>query len=148
MASREKKVDDLIPTAVEAMNKVGIIKILNSDGTGKYLPKEYRGKIASFGAAVVTGSLISAVSLFSDPNKPTSSNLMKAIYYVLKDVANSEQMNDFTGKPDQLYNYIVENRSDQKKVKVEILKAATALKLAMRLYPTEKPKEEGGNAGE
>ena len=56
----KKRVDGWILTAKKAIEETGISK------DGRKVEKGFRGKISSFGAAMVTGSFKSAVAFFVD----------------------------------------------------------------------------------
>ena len=123
----KRKVDDLIPKAVEILTDTGIA---NKEGKIK---KTYRGQISTFGAAIINGSLISAVAFFSD-NGNSSTERSKLIEAIGKLIPESRE---------DLFEYVKKSvKSKKKEVKEEILNAAIALKLAMNLYNLEKETEE------
>ena len=123
----KRKVDDLIPKAVEILTDTGIV---NKEGKIK---KTYRGQISTFGAAIINGSLISAVAFFSD-NGNSSTERSKLIEAIGKLIPESRE---------DLFEYVKKSgKSKKKEVKEEILNAAIALKLAMNLYNLEKETEE------
>ena len=118
----KRKIDDLIPRAYELLGKkeegkngLGIM----SGDTKKN--GQYRGQIASFGAAVAQGSILSAVSFFSSKggSEVERQLLMTAIAKLI----------NYDG---ELYQYVIDN--DRRVAKNEILHAAVALKLVMNLY--------------
>lgn len=113
----KRSIDKLIPKAYEVLSECGIAK----DGE---INKAWRGQISSFGASIVQGSLLAAVSFFSakggaDVNRPL---LMDAIAKLIK-----------ADKP--LFFYVQEtNEENEQTVMEDIVNAAIALKLAMNLY--------------
>lgn len=113
------KVDAYIPAAYDALNASGVVR----DGK---IDAGFRGQIATFGAAVSMGSLLSAIAFFSEKDKSAVDRpkLLDAIFRVLK----SEGMDE---KYQNLYEYAAENRDCQE----QVLNAAIALKLAINLYP-------------
>ncbi len=116
----KKKVDELIPKAVDALKQAGI-------ANGETIAKTFRGQISTFGAAIVNGSLISAVAFFSEQGGAAveRQNLLKAIKMLIPTAAGSKD----------LYEYIkAQGKEKEGTVKEEILNAAIALKLAMNLY--------------
>jgi hypothetical protein len=147
------KIDELIPKAYDTLREVGI-----ADKNGQ-VDQGYSGQIAAFGAAVATGSLLSAVSFFSAQggSKVDRSLLMDAIYALLP----SEKQNASPGDKTKLYTCISkyvtskrENPGDGGKsgdggdqrlpheiaddLKDDVLAAAAALKLALKLYQQKK----------
>lgn len=122
----KKKVDDLLPKAYEALTHTGIA---NQQGE---IPRSYRGQIATFGAAVMSGSVLSAIAFFSgkgesDTDRPL---LMKAILKLLDD--------QYRGS---LFDY-AKKRKDDPMLKDDVFDAAIALKLAMNLYKLTEPKNQ------
>ena len=75
----KKRVNDWILTAKEAIKDNEIPK-------NGVVDKTFRGQIATFGAAVVMGSLKSAVAFFSEQNKSTVDRpkLIQAMYQKAK----------------------------------------------------------------
>ena len=122
----KRRVDALIPEAYGVLQEVGIAK------EGK-VDKAWKGQIASFGAAIATGSLLAAVSFFStqEQAKLPRERLMKAIFRLIKD------QNQATN----LFEYVLQcnNDTDSKRrmIKENIVNSAIALKLAMNLYEPE-----------
>ena len=74
----KKRINDWILPAQKAIkdNKIPENGVVN---------KTYRGQISTFGAAVVMGSLKSAIAFFSDPNKASvdRSKLIKVMYQLI-----------------------------------------------------------------
>lgn len=114
----KKHVDGWILTAKEAIEKSGISK----DGK---VEKGFRGKISSFGAAMVTGSFKSAVAFFVDKGDSGVDRplLLVAIYYVIHGQIVT---------PQNVLEYVCAN--DNKEVREQFLDAAIAVKLALNFY--------------
>ena len=125
------KIDRQIENAYKAIDICDLLE------NGKIDPA-YRGQIASFGAAVRTGSLLAAIAFFSqDQNsKVQRSTLIQCINYIL--------FNQPPQSEDTLFKQ-VKNQTNKQKIKKDILNAAVALKLAINLYPW---KEEGESENE
>ena len=132
----KRKVDELIPKAVQVLSDVGIAK-------DNEMEKAYRGQISSFGASISTGSLLAAISYFSkqqgndrgDKEKVDRTLLIRALEKLLDVDAD-------TG----LFKYVTMKKgvSEKRKVKEDIKNASIALKLAMNLYSlSEGEKSEG-----
>jgi hypothetical protein len=121
----KRKVDDLLPKAYQVLADVGIAQ------NGK-IENGYRGQIATFGAAAMSGSLLSAIAFFSAKGKSDSDRpkLLKAIRALLPQ--EDEQTN--------LFEYVKAHRDDPQ-VKEDVFSAAIALKLAMNLYQLTKEKK-------
>lgn len=138
--------DKWIPVAAKAIQECEIVNENNVVQAG------FRGQISSFGAAVAMGSLLSAVAAFSDNGSSAvpRANLMKAIFYILKDefMGNQDGNQDDNQEieKDSLYRKILEESqnasTDGKNTPVcnkeNVLTAAIAIKLALKLYPSEK----------
>ncbi len=119
------KVDKLIPYAYDAIGTSGIAK----DGK---VSKAFRGQISTFGAAVTTGSLLSAIAFFSDDGsaKVKRSKLIDAILIVLKaDGAASKETQN-------LYRWVeqMKSKGQEPQCREQMINAAIAIKLAMNLY--------------
>lgn len=144
----KKRVDLYIPKAYKVLQKVGIAKddIVNAG---------YRSQIASFGAMIAMGSILSAVALFSAKKSKASVDrvkLMQAIYAIITDETGNIPENS-------LFEYVKQEikKGHINSVTEDIKDAAIALKLAINLYQiaddkgdekNEKLKKEEDNAGE
>ena len=115
------KIDRDIPAAYRALNDAKIVE----DGK---IDAGFRGQIATFGAAVSMGSLLSAIAFFSEKNKSDvpREKLLDALFLII-------QTHDGNGSTDckDLYQYAAARPGCQE----EVLNAAIALKLAINLYP-------------
>ena len=127
----KRRVDSYIDIAAEALQQTGI-----ADNNGR-VRKGYRGQISTFGAAVINGSLKSAIAFYSNIENSSDykrTYLMKAICYVIKvDPSKTSAMQyDDTA----LYKYVVSDATDETLLskKENITDAAIALKLAMNLF--------------
>ena len=134
----KRKIDDLIPSAYEALKDFNI--------ANKYdkINKSFSGQISSFGAMVATGSLLSAIASFSAKGDGAveKQNLMKAIYSLI----NAGDKDKKTIEDLDLFEYIKSHsssREDIRQNKREVYNAAIALKLAIKLYETD---ENSGNS--
>lgn len=121
----KKRVDIYIPKAYEVLRIVEIEKDNKINST-------FRGQIASFGAMIAMGSILSAVALFSATKSNASVDrvkLMQAIYAIIKDV---------TGEipKDALFEYVTQEikKGNKNTVTEKIKDAAIAIKLAINLY--------------
>lgn len=115
----KKRVNDWILPAKKAIEMFGI-----SNDKGQVV-KTFRGQISSFGAAVVMGSLKSAVAYFSADGEATveRTKLVKAMYYV---VEKKE------AKPEEVFEYICKN--DDIQTKEKFIDASLAIKLALNFF--------------
>ena len=124
----KKRVDQWIPKAKEALEKVGIAK----EGQ---IPKGFRGQIASFGAAVVMGSFKSAVAFFAKKgsSKTERQKLLEAMYYVMTDGETSEDI-------------FAEICKAEKDWQNDFIDASIALKLAMNFFELTTKEGDASNA--
>lgn len=125
----------MIPTAYDVLGSKGIAV------NGK-ISKGFRGQISTFGAAVTTGTLLSAILFFSQKGNAIvdRTKLMDAIYEIIK------QINPETNDVGNLYKFVIKEINSAKgdtAIKELILDAAIALKLAMNLYELEDPINRG-----
>ena len=120
----KKKVDALIPMAVDVLKDVGIANDNNE------INRAFRGQISTFGAAIINGSLISAVAFFSNDSesvKVKRSKLMDAIYMLIKNNKDNIEKN-------ALFSYVKDTTEPEMDKREKIINAAIALKLAMNIY--------------
>lgn len=120
----KKAVNDQLETAYQAVIKSGIARRADS---GEYLVnKAFRGQISTFGAAITTGSLKSAIAFFSDDGNASvkRSLLIKAIEIILvrRGAIRSGQ---------SLFSYA---KNENPEAKENIINAAIAIKLALNLF--------------
>ncbi len=121
-------VDRDIPAAYEALKDAEIVQ----DGK---IDAGFRGQIATFGAAVSMGSLLSAIAFFSEKNKSDvpREKLLDALFRIL-------QSHGMDSEYKNLYQYAAANPGCRE----EVLNAAIALKLAINLYPKRENKKRDG----
>ena len=128
----KKQVNDWILPAKQAIIDCGIAE------NGK-VNSAFRGQISSFGAAVVMGSLKSAVAFFADDGKAKvpRSKLILAIYQVIT--------NKTIEDPEVVFQYICKN--DNRQTKEKFINASIAIKLALNFFElvTDKADKEEGN---
>jgi hypothetical protein len=133
----KKQIDEYIPKAYEALKTFGVAKE-NEDGVLE-IKKTFRGYIAAFGAAIIMGSLRSAIAFNSAQNgaEHPRENLMKILYFLITG-SEKEQIESVS-----LLNYVISNKEREKEIKEQIYNAAIATKLAMNMYflAEEKDKE-------
>ena len=129
-----KKIDKLIPFADEAVKKE---LVENERNESLYIPKEYNGYISSFGASVIQSGIIAALYANHQSGDSTvdRKKLMDAIFYVVK-----KYRNNATTRHNNLLEYAksMNNSGETKKLKQDILDAATAIKLVIRTYKLKK----------
>ena len=126
----KSNVDALIPRAYKIIEEVEI-----SEG-GK-VANGYRGQIATFGAAVSMGSLLSAFDFFSEEESSSAvdrSKLMLAIYRLIHSESEGTDVKPTENEKVKLFNYIIENKDDINEIKEKVFDAALAIKLAINMY--------------
>lgn len=116
-----KKLDRLIPLAIEAANE-------NLAENGK-IPKEYNGYISSFGASARSG-LKPAVAFFENKSADSIQDKTKLMKTVLEIICKYRQINPV---PETLMEYVLAHQSEGF-LKKDVMDAATALKLAIRTF--------------
>lgn len=118
-------VNDEIQMAYEALNETGIVK-------DNKIIKTFRGYISTFGAAIVMGSLLSAIAFYMEDSKETTerNKLMETILEVLKKNKLAEQ------NEKDLFEYSRKRCGNKEEAacREDIINAAIAIKLAMNLY--------------
>lgn len=129
----EYRVDKYLPKAFEAITKVEIEgKRFSSDGIN--IPKEYKGYVSSLGANIIQAGVKAAITFYEAKETGSKSDrrlVNAAIKYILTN--NNPEISTFSE-----YNLtqLLSNLSDEEiqQKAMEILDAATALKLALRTY--------------
>lgn len=148
----KRKVDQAISRAYDVLNEIGIVEEINGEPA---ILKGYKSQISAFGASISMGSLISAVSFYSEKGNAAvdRTKLMKAIYIMINEQEKLDQ-------PDcTLWEYIKETLSECNDIKYrethailkeQVINYSIALKLAMNLYPLKDDAEIGekDNGGE
>ena len=127
------RVDNYLVKAFQAITKIRISDnvFISRDGT---IPKEYKGYISSLGANIIQAGIRAAISFYEAEESGSKSDrrlINAAIKYILTD-NNSELTTYSDYKLTQLLTNLTEEDIQQKAL--EIMDAATALKLALRTY--------------
>ena len=115
----KNRVNNRILLAKEAIVKCGISE------DGKTVNKTFRGQISSFGAAVVMGSLQSAVAFFADKGGASvqRDKLIEALYFIIN---NGEKKSAA-----EVFSWVCESKED---LKEQFEDASIALKLALNFF--------------
>lgn len=132
----KKTIDQMLPVAYEALVDSKIV-------VNNKIVKTYRGNISTFGAAINGGSLLAAISFFSEKGGASEdrTKLMKAISKVLNEVYKKENINIDEKCNNSLFDFVVKHSEDKILWKERIINAAIALKLAMNLFELVEPKK-------
>ena len=135
----KNRINKLLPIAVEVIkNKLS-----------EPIPNEFRGYIASFGAAVTMGSLPAAVAYYSAASKNDKEDRTKLPVMILE-VLKGENA---AITVDTLFEYVTSFKNDNESfaIKEDVLHAAIAIKLGLNLFEIEskdkKDKEDEKNGG-
>ena len=126
-------IEEFIPIACKALENN---KTICQDGK---ISSTLKGNIASFGAAIRMGSLLSAAAFFSQQGGASEprQELLNVILEVLKE--HKDVPEDCTS----LFAYICERRrQDMAQMKNLVVSAAVAVKLAMNMFKLEDKPEE------
>lgn len=126
----ENRVDSFLPQAFKAIEKVKVDDNKFVQRNGK-IPKEYKGYISSLGANIVQAGVKAAITFYEAEESGSKSDrrlINAAIKYILTEHPNPE--------PDHFTDYKLTHIlvGDIQQKALEILDAATALKLALRTY--------------
>lgn len=121
----KKRINDWILPAQKAIkdNKIPENGVVN---------KTYRGQISTFGAAVVMGSLKSAIAFFSDPNKASvdRSKLIKVMYQLITEKEGRTPV--INAEPKEIFQYVCDH--DTFETEEMFTDASIAIKLAFNLF--------------
>jgi CRISPR-associated protein Cmr5 len=128
-----RNIDQLIPPAMDAVNK----HIVNHKPIYKKykgaIPSEYNGYISSFGGAVLQSGLKAAVAFNENKNTDAEKDktpLMNAILDIV--TQNDDQQYK------SLLDYILSHPNKLSQIQESILDAATAIKLVIRTFELKK----------
>lgn len=125
-------VEEYIRPAFDALKQYGIAWSDEADGGALKIYKGFRGKIAAYGAAITMGSLLAGTAFYSAQGNADQErqNLMRAIYVLLQpeNARDPARVRD-----DALFLYVADHNDHETRERV--IAVATALKLAMNLYP-------------
>lgn len=126
----KNRINKLLPIAVEVIkNKLS-----------EPIPNEFRGYIASFGAAVTMGSLPAAVAYYSAASKNAKEDRTKLPVMILEVL----KVENVAIKVDTLFDYVTSFKNDNESfaIKEDVLHAAIAIKLGLNLFEIESKDEE------
>lgn len=121
-----KRIDRLVPQAIEAVKTVGI-------ASRGQVPGSYHGYISSFGASMVQSSPLAAAIFFEDSSgsqedrSKLTEAILKLILWEKETTANHSRLSQYI--IDQMVNGQVKNSTV-----TDILAAAIALKIALRTF--------------
>jgi len=141
----KKVVDALIPEAYDSIKKVGIATV---EENIYIVDNRFRGQMAAFGAAIMTGSLLSAISFFSSKGSSEihREKILEAICLLLK-LEPKEEQEELCSV---LFKYVKDKKMAQeiRDVKENIINAAIAIKLALNLFTIKKEENLNGEGSE
>ena len=135
----KNRINQLLPIAVEVIEK----ELTES------IPNEFRGYIASFGAAITMGSLPAAVAYYSAKSKNAKEDRTKLPVMILEVLKKENTAITET----TLFEYVTSFKNDNESfaIKEDVLHAAIAIKLGLNLFEIEskdeKVKEDEKNGG-
>lgn len=119
-------VDELIPNAYKVLKKVGIADKDNQ------IERGFTGQISTFGASIMSGSVLASVAFFSDDkgSAVSRSKILRGIEELLNLNYNKGILEG------TLFFYIRTqiNEKNERKVKEELINCSIAMNLAMNLY--------------
>jgi len=124
--------EDLIKNARQALIDA---KIVNTNGI---YPKEFGGYISSLGAAIVQSGLLPAMIFYENDSEQASERkkVVTALVYIL----NKDSQKYNIGK--SVAQFLLDNHGNQNfdnyRFLQKVTEAATAMKLALRMYEKQK----------
>lgn len=129
----KKEVERFIPIAYH------VLKNNERICTNNQIPKGLQSSIASFGASIAMGNLLSAVTFFSKQGQAAQprDELMKIIFDIIK-----EDRKETIKQTTTLFEYICENIDQEILIKEKVIDAAIAVKLSMNLFDLIDKKED------
>lgn len=128
----KNKIDHLIPIAIDCIKS----RLVNGEfkrEEGK-IPKEYNGYASNFGAGLRQSGLLATIAFFEAENSNSKQDRSLFTKLILDVIYKNE---NYKGeKYNKLLDYTLNKYDDDKKDKVkrQIVDAAIALKLAMRVF--------------
>lgn len=128
----KKKVNALIPIAYE---------VLKAEFSKGEIPSEFRGYFSAVGAAITTGSLLSAIAFVSRKSESTAEARHKVPGLILNVFKSDNEI-----KEETLFDYV--RKSDDQKMQEQVLNATLALKLALNLFELKKKEESSPQKGD
>jgi len=113
----KKKIDELIPKAIEKL-----AKLPKKDGG---IEKVYQGYLASFGPTVISSGLLQTVMFYSGDD--SKNKVIKIMYELIKNDLNTDAktMQEFLVQNENHKDYAIKNK---------ILEANIACKLSIRTF--------------
>ncbi len=116
--------------------------------------KAFRGHISSFGAAIITSGLASSIAFYNEQKKAAVNR--KVILYAIDKILNArvtvfdqtKGYGDYTSTADTPELRLFSFARDKSFAKEEVVNATIALKLALQLFPFDKPNGSGNSESE
>lgn len=125
----KRKIEKLIPIAIECIEKTNLIIVKENK-----IPKEFNGYISNFGASITQSGLMATVAFFETTDNKSNQNRGNLTKLILNVINKEKDKNFELDEKIKLLGYIIENKSKKNIVKEEVINAAIAVKLAMRVF--------------
>lgn len=125
----KRKVEKLIPIAIECIEKTKLIIVKENK-----IPKEFNGYISNFGASIIQSGLMATVAFFEAKDTKSNQDRGKLTKLILNVINKEKDRNFEIDEKINLLDYILKNKSKKNIVKEEVINAAIAIKLAMRVF--------------
>ena len=128
----KREIEKQIPIAIDLINEFIKGEKFSKKEDKKFgqIPKEYKGYISNFGASIIQSGLLSAVAFFEADDSKSKSDRKVLTKLILKVIYRNKKLEWKEDKT--LLNYILENNN--KETKEEVINAAIAVKLAIRVF--------------
>lgn len=127
----KRNIENQIPIAIDLINEFieGEKFFRKEDEKFGQVPKEYKGYISNFGASIIQSGLISTVAFYEENNSNSNADRKVLTELILKIIYENKKL-EWEDKT--FLKYILENNNKQ--TKEEVINAAIATKLAMRVF--------------
>jgi CRISPR-associated protein Cmr5 len=137
-----KQIEKWIPEAIAVIQEIGIAE----KDTFK-VPGEFKGYFAAFAASIIQSGLLPAIIFYEmeESGAKESRDLVpKSILSLLRKQSNNQNNPELFEK-EKLSGYVLASRQPRKEDMDRIIKAAVALKIALRTFNlTEQKSESNG----
>ncbi|MCX6278546.1 MAG: hypothetical protein NT004_10655 [Bacteroidetes bacterium] len=128
-----KRIQKLIPSAIEAVKEKKLLKKDKTDGIER-IDREFNGYISSFGASIISAGLLPSIIFYSQKGDSASDRhlVINCIEFIL------QRQYGLTGSLLEKVRVLfttASNRAEISRWTDNISDAAVALKLAIRIFP-------------
>ncbi|BAQ13947.1 putative CRISPR-associated protein [Clostridium botulinum] len=125
-------IENQIPIAIDLINEfIEDQKFFKKqDKEFGQVPKEYKGYIANFGASIIQSGLLATVAFYEQNDSKSNADRKILTKLILKTIYKNKKIE--WKENETLLNYVLVN--DTKKIEKDVIDAAIAIKLAIRVF--------------